>query len=37
MYCLTLLAMPGLVVIRDSKVLWSGYEIADLEKVLDAI
>ncbi|KAF9392080.1 hypothetical protein CPB97_004376 [Podila verticillata] len=29
--------MPGLVVIRDSKVLWSGYEIADLEKVLDAI
>lgn len=37
MYCLTLLAMPGLVVIRDSKVLWSGYEIADLEKVLDTI
>ncbi|KAG0330858.1 hypothetical protein BG000_011407 [Podila horticola] len=30
-------AMPGLVVIRDSKVLWSGYEIADLEKVLEAI
>ncbi|KAF9376223.1 hypothetical protein CPC16_000286 [Podila verticillata] len=27
-------AMPGLVVIRDSKVLWSGYEIADLEKLL---
>ncbi|KAF9426413.1 hypothetical protein BGZ94_006559 [Podila epigama] len=30
-------AMPGLVVIRDNKVLWSGYEVADLEKVLDNI
>ncbi|KAG0098947.1 hypothetical protein BGZ93_009740 [Podila epicladia] len=30
-------AMPGLVIIRDGKVLWSGYEIADLEKVLEAI
>ncbi|KAG0332546.1 hypothetical protein BG004_001202 [Podila humilis] len=30
-------AMPGLVVIREGKVLWSGYEVPDLEKVLAAI